>query len=148
MNAGRLALHLERVVGAPRDVVFRMHTEPAQLARWWGPAGFSAPSIELDLRVGGAYRIEMQPPEGDAFFLSGEFVEIEPPVRLSYTFRWEDPDPDDRDNVVVFSLVDVDGSTAVTVDQSPFATEARLALHRQGWTDGLERLAAAVADAS
>jgi uncharacterized protein YndB with AHSA1/START domain len=137
------ALHLERVVSAPREVVFRMHTEAESFARWWGPRGFTVRSIELDARVGGAYRIEMQPPEGDAFFLAGEFVAVEPPVRLSYTFRYEEPDPDDRENVVVFSLEGADGSTLVSVDQRPFLTEARLELHRQGWTDTLERLAAA-----
>ena len=142
-----LALHLERTVDAPREVVFRMHTDPELFARWWGPRGFTVSSIEADVRVGGAYRIEMQPPEGEAFFLGGEFVDVEPPVRLSYTFRYEDPDPDDRENVVVFSLADVHGSTAVTVDQRPFASEARLALHRQGWTDTLERLAVAVTEA-
>ena len=141
-----LALHLERVVDAPREVVFRMHSEPKLFARWWGPKGFTVSSIEADVRVGGAYRIEMQPPEGDAFFLAGEFVDVEPPVRLSYTFRWEDPAPDDRENVVVFSLEERGTATLVSVDQSPFATDARLALHRQGWTDTLERLAVAVTE--
>src|SRR6476660_2366196 len=62
--AAELMLHLERLLSAPRPVVFRMHAEPDLLARWWGPKGFSAPSIELDLRVGGGYRIAMQPPNG------------------------------------------------------------------------------------
>ena len=43
----------------------------------------------------GRYRIEMQPPEGDAFYLIGEVREVDPPARLAYTFIWEDPDPDD-----------------------------------------------------
>ena len=138
-----LRLHLERAVAAPRDVVFRMHTEPDLMARWWGPQGFTAPSVELDVRVGGAYRIEMQPSEGDAFFLAGEFIEVEAPKRLSYTFRYELPDRDDRETVVVFALDDHDKSTSVSVDQGDFLTEARLALHRQGWTQSLERLARA-----
>src|SRR5215217_6638124 len=99
--AAEMTLHLERVVPAPPPVVFRMHTEPHVLARWWGPKGFSAPSVELDVRVGGSYRIAMQPPGGDRFFLSGEFREVEPASRLAYTFRWEPPDPDDRETVVV-----------------------------------------------
>jgi uncharacterized protein YndB with AHSA1/START domain len=142
-----LALHIERVVNAPREVVFRMHTEPELFARWFGPQGFTVASVEFDARVGGTYRLEMQPPEGDAFVLGGEFVDIDPPARLSYTFRYDDPDPDDRENVVVFSLEDRGATTAVFVDQSPFATEARLELHRQGWTDSLERLAVAVTEA-
>jgi uncharacterized protein YndB with AHSA1/START domain len=137
---GEFVLHLERVLPAPRQLVFRMHTEPELLARWWGPKGFSVPSIDLDLRVGGGYRITMQPPEGDAFLLSGEFREVDPGTGLAYTFRWEPPDPDDRETVVALSLRDVRESTALTVDQGTFATEERRALHEQGWSESLGRL--------
>ena len=138
--ATELTLHLERVLPAPRALVFRMHAEPDLLAQWWGPKGFSAPSIELDVRVGGRYTIAMQPPEGDRFVLSGEFREVDPATRLVYTFRWEPPDPDDQETVVAFSLRDRSGSTALSVDQEPFATDARRVLHEQGWTESLDRL--------
>ena len=138
--ATELELHLERVLPASPTLVFRMYAEPGLLARWWGPKGFTAPSVELDVRVGGRYRIAMQPPEGDRFFLSGEFHEVDPRTRLVFTFRWEPPDPDDRDTVVVVSLRDRGGSTALTVDQGPFATDARRALHEQGWNGSLDRL--------
>ena len=137
-----LPLRLQRVLAASRQEVFRMHVEPEQLARWWGPKGFTAPSIDLDVRVGGGYRIEMQPPDGDRFFLAGEFREVEPPDRLVYTFRWEDPDPDDRETLVTFSLHELDDATEVTVEQGLFATAARRALHEQGWTESLDRLEA------
>lgn len=138
--AAELTLHLERVLPAPRPLVFRMHAEPDRLAQWWGPKGFTAPSIELDLRVGGGYRITMQPPDGHGFVLSGEFRDVEPPTRLAYTFRWEPPDPDDRETVVAFALRDLGESTALTVDQGTFVTEERRALHEQGWTESLDRL--------
>jgi uncharacterized protein YndB with AHSA1/START domain len=51
-----------------------------------GPKGFSAPEVELDVRVGGRYRIEMQPLEGNGFFILGEFRQVDPPTRLAYTF--------------------------------------------------------------
>jgi uncharacterized protein YndB with AHSA1/START domain len=82
----------------------------------------------------------MQPPEGDRFFLSGVFREVDPGTRLVYTFRYEDPDPDDRETVVAFALRDRGESTALTLDQGPFVTEARRALHEQGWTEMLDRL--------
>jgi uncharacterized protein YndB with AHSA1/START domain len=135
-----LTLHFERVLRAPRPVVFRVQTEPGYLAQWWGPKGFTTPSIELDVRVGGAYRIEMQPPEGDRFVLCGEFREIDPPARVVYTFRWDPPDPDDRETIVVLSLHDLGDSTQLDVDQGLFATEARRALHEQGWRESLDKL--------
>jgi uncharacterized protein YndB with AHSA1/START domain len=135
-----LALHMRRVLPAPRERVFRACTEPAELAKWWGPKGFTAPSVEMDLRVGGAYRIAMQPPDGDLFHLSGEFRVVDPPAQLAYTFRYEDPDPDDRETLVTLSFGDLGESTELVFTQRAFATEARRALHKQGWTDSLDRL--------
>jgi uncharacterized protein YndB with AHSA1/START domain len=140
-----LMLHLERVLPAPPARVFEAMTDPTELAKWWGPHGFSSPSLELDLRVGGAYRIAMQPPEGDLFYLRGEFREVEPSVRLSYTFEWEEPDLDDQETVVTIALRNLGGSTELVFDQGPFATEARHALHEGGWTDGLDKLEALLA---
>jgi uncharacterized protein YndB with AHSA1/START domain len=48
--------------------------------------------------------LAMKPPDGQAFHLAGEFLEIDPPGRLVYTFRWEEPDPDDRETVVALAL--------------------------------------------
>jgi uncharacterized protein YndB with AHSA1/START domain len=131
---------MKRVIRAPRPLVFDALTEPDELAKWWGPSGFTAPSVEVDLRVGGSYRIAMQPPDGDLFYLAGEFREIDPPARLAYTFRWEDPDPDDQETLVTLTLRDLGASTEVIFTQAEFATEERRALHHQGWTDSLDRL--------
>lgn len=144
---GELTLDLRRVLAAPRATVYRACTDPDQLAQWWGPRGFTSPGMELDVRVGGSYRIAMQPPDGELFYLAGEFLDVDPPARLSYTFRWEDPDPDDRETVVTMSLADLGGSTELTVSQGAFATEPRLELHRAGWTDSFDRLEALLSSA-
>ena len=142
MNAqeNQLVLELTCVLGAPRERIFRMLTEPAELAKWWGPHGFTTPQIDMDVRVSGVYRFAMQPPEGDLFHLTGEFLEIDGPRRLRYTFRWEEPDPDDRTTVVSLSLDDVGDATELSLSQGMFATEARVSLHRSGWADSLEKL--------
>jgi uncharacterized protein YndB with AHSA1/START domain len=136
-----LPLQLTRVLDATPSRVWRALTEPGELARWWGPAGFTCPSVEVDLRVGGRYRIAMQPPRGAAFFLEGEFREVIPPSRLAYTFRWEPPDADDQETLATLSLADIGGTTELALDQRPFATRARLELHQGGWSDSLDRLA-------
>ena len=135
-----LALHMKRVLPATPSVVFRACTEPVELAKWWGPRGFTTPSIEINLRVGGRYRFAMQPPAGVLFHLTGEFREVDPPSRLAYTFVWEPPDPDDQETLVMLSFRDADGSTEVDLTQGVFATKARRAVHEQGWTDSFERL--------
>jgi uncharacterized protein YndB with AHSA1/START domain len=147
-SAGGLTLDLSRVLPLPPARVFRACTDPDELAKWWGPRGFTAPSVELDVRVGGRYRIAMQPPEGDLFYLSGDFREVTPPTRLVSTFRWEDPDPDDCETVVTLTFQDLGGSTELALVQEGFATEARRALHRAGWTDGFDRLEALLSQRS
>ena len=110
------------------------------MGSWWGPQGFTVASIEFDPRVGATYRIEMQPPEGASFHLSGEFRDVDPPSRLAFTFRYEDPDPDDVENLVELSARDLDGSTELALTQGPFKTEARRELHHAGWSDSFDRL--------
>jgi uncharacterized protein YndB with AHSA1/START domain len=143
--AATLSLHLERHFPASVAEVFAANTDQELLAQWWGPKGFSVLAVELDVEVGGHYRITMQPPEGDPFFLSGEYQAVDECSRLAYTFRWDPPDPDDRETVVVLSFRGRGGSTALVVDQGDFATEARKGLHVQGWTESIDRLEALLA---
>jgi len=142
MNAppGGFVLELQMVMDSPRERIFSALTDSTALARWFGPRGFTMPEIEVDLHVGDGYRFTMQPPEGRRFQISGEFLEIEAPRRLVYTFRYEEPDPDDRETVVALTLEEVGHATEVSVSQGEFATEERLELHRSGWTDSLEKL--------
>jgi uncharacterized protein YndB with AHSA1/START domain len=137
-----LTLEIDRTLPAAPALVFAAFADPNRLARWWGPAGFSTPSLDFDPRAGSSYRIEMQPPAGDAFYLAGEFRVVDPPTRLAFTFRWEDPDPDDVETAVDLSFRDLGQSTAVVLTQGPFKTEARRALHRDGWTESFHKLEA------
>jgi uncharacterized protein YndB with AHSA1/START domain len=133
---------MTRALPAAPARVYELFTDPDELARWWGPQGFSVPSLDFAPRVGDGYRIEMQPPEGDPFYLAGEFRAVDPPTRLAYTFRWEDPDPDDVETAVDLTFQHLGESTQVAFRQGPFKTEARRALHRDGWTDSLDKLEA------
>ena len=139
-RSDELTLEMKRVLTAVPSVVFEAFSDSGELAKWWGPEGFTTPSLEFDPRVGETYRIEMQPPEGDRFYLTGEFREVDPPVRLAYTFVWEDPDPDDVETLVGLSFRDLGESTEVAFTQGPFKTEPRRALHRDGWTDSFDKL--------
>jgi uncharacterized protein YndB with AHSA1/START domain len=141
MTAGDgLVLRLTRTLPAPRPAVYKALSDPGELAKWWGPRGFTAPHVDFDPRVGESYRIAMQPPDGELFYLTGEFREVDPPARLVYTFRWEDPTPDDRETLVTLSLRVRGDGTELDLAQGAFATEERRALHREGWSDSLDKL--------
>ncbi|MFA9431139.1 SRPBCC domain-containing protein [Egicoccus sp. AB-alg2] len=138
--SGSRRIRLRTELPGPPAAVFAALTEPDRLARWWGPHGFSLPEVELALRVGGGYRFAMQPPAGEPFHVQGEFLEVAPPHRLVFTFRYEEPDPDDVETVVTVTLSARGAATRIFVEQEAFATEARRALHEAGWSDSLDRL--------
>src|SRR3954453_10021055 len=161
---GELVLEIERVLPLARPAAFAAFTDPNVLARWWGPEGVSIPSLNFEPRAGERYRIEMQPREGEAFYLTGEFREVDPSERLAFTFAWEEPDPDDVETLAELALRDPGGrrgeapdpddvetlaelafrdrggSTVVALTQGAFKTEARRELHRGGWTDSFDKL--------
>jgi uncharacterized protein YndB with AHSA1/START domain len=140
-KAGGLMLEMSRVFHDRPSRLFSIFSDPDELSKWWGPEGFATLTLDFRPSTGRRYRIEMQPSEGEVFFLIGEFREVDPPRRLTYTFEWEDPDPDDVETIVDLSFRAVDDSTEVTLIQGPFKTEARRSLHRTGWTDGFNKIA-------
>jgi uncharacterized protein YndB with AHSA1/START domain len=133
-------LRLERRLPVPQATVYDALTEADQLGQWWGPRGFTTPSVDFDPRVGDRYRIAMQPPDGDLFNLLGEFRKVDPPAGLTFTFRWEPPHPDDRETLVTLSLLDLGDETEIRLTQGEFATEERYTLHEAGWTESFDRL--------
>jgi uncharacterized protein YndB with AHSA1/START domain len=137
-----LTLEIERILPAPPDSVFEAVVDPDRVSSWFGPEGFTVPDLSFPARVGEPYRLKMQPPEGEPFYLGGVFREVDPPAKLVFTFAYETPDPDDVETLVELSFRDLGESTEVTLTQGPFKTEGRLALHRDGWGDSFDRLAA------
>ena len=130
---------MKRVLPATPPVVFEAFSA-SELPKWWGPDGFTIPSVDFQPRVGESYRIEMKPPEGDPFHLIGEFREVDAPGRLAFTFAWEPADPDDVETLVGLSFRDLGDSTEVAFTQGKFKTEERRSLHRDGWTDSFDKL--------
>lgn len=71
-------VRIERKFQAPLKLVWEVWTNPLHLEKWWGPKGFSNPTVEFDFKVGGSYRIVMRSPEGIDYPVVGKFLEITP----------------------------------------------------------------------
>jgi uncharacterized protein YndB with AHSA1/START domain len=78
-------LTLSRVFAAPRELVFKVWTDPAHLARWWGPSMFTTPVCRADARPGGELYIVMRSPQGDEYPMQGVYQEVVRPERLVFT---------------------------------------------------------------
>ena len=114
VRTGDLVLH-ETFRAAPEWIFSRM-TDPAELVKWWGRTGSPRRRQSSTSPVGGGYRLTMQPPHGPSFHLMGALLEVDRPNCLSYTFRWEEQLPDDRETVVLLVLHPVDGGRIVEID--------------------------------
>ena len=119
-----------RVVNAPRAEVFRAFTEPALLARWWGPEGFTNTFEEFELRAGGTWRFDMHGPDGSHTSINNEFVEIAPLQRI--VLRHIQPEHMFQ---IALTFTDVDGGTRVDW-RTEFESAAQAGQVRSIW-DGL-----------
>jgi uncharacterized protein YndB with AHSA1/START domain len=148
--AGDIALRVARTFRASTERVFQAWTAPEELKKWSAPGEAKVGAVEVDLRVGGAYRIRMEGPDGSVHVAAGEYLDIDAPRRLVYTWRWEkqpegqkDPHAQargTRDTVVTVEFFERPGGTEVVLTHSGFETEESRAGHGQGWDGCLEKL--------
>lgn len=139
-----------RRLAAPRELVFKLWTDPKHLAKWWGPNGFTNPVCEFDARPGGRIYIDMTGPDGTVYPMNGTVEEIVPPERL--VLRCDCcGDAEGNPGVVSITTVtfhaEADGTRLVVeaevVKAEDFARDA-LAGMEQGWSETLDRLAEAL----
>jgi uncharacterized protein YndB with AHSA1/START domain len=76
---------ISRVLDAPRELVWKAWIDPERMAQWWGPAGFTSPVCEMDVRPGGAHRIVMRGADGVEYPVKGIYREVVAPERLVMT---------------------------------------------------------------
>src|SRR3954447_14604623 len=83
-------VRVERRIAAPREKVFDAWTDPSVLRDWWSAMPTMSPgAIEVDLREGGRYRMEMRADDGQVHTVVGEYREVRGPERVAYTWTWE-----------------------------------------------------------
>lgn len=136
------SLRITRVVKADPERVFRAWTEPERLKAWSCPEGGTVIAAEVDLRVGGRYRITMQSSEGGVHNAVGEYREIEPPHRLVYTWDWEEDEYEVGETLVTAEFRALGGATEVILTHELFPNVEAKASHEQGWASCLNRLEA------
>ncbi len=141
------SLVLERIIDAPRELVFKAWTDPELVAQWWGPKYFSNPVCELDVRPGGAILIHMRGPDGVIYPMKGEFIEVAPPERLVMTSKaFEGEDGSFMlEELTTVTFAEHEGKTKLTVQAviTKAAPEAAGALAgmEEGWNQSLDNLA-------
>jgi len=146
MPAERTAGHvleIRRTYNVPRERVFAAWTKPQELQRWSAPGDMTVPSAEVDLRVGGRYRIVMQSPNGATHTAVGVYRVVDPPSRLVYTWVWEERAAM-ADTLVTLEFHQKGAGTELVLRHEELADEADRANHEKGWIGCLAKLPTAL----
>jgi uncharacterized protein YndB with AHSA1/START domain len=136
-----LAIRLRRRFASPREKVFRAWTQPETLKRWWCPKGWTPAEIEIDLRVGGTYRIGMRRLSGGApIYVRGRFLEVRPPEKLVYTWHWDGAFEQMPETQVAVEFLEIGSKTDVILTHEAFSDLVLRHEHRNGWIEACNRM--------
>lgn len=108
---------LSRVLAAPRDLVFKVWTDPQHLARWFGPGGWATETLEIDVRPNGRWRFVYVSPEGRRYDNRIVFLRFEPPNLIEFDHGSDRDEDPSRFRVTVTFDEQSDGATVVTLRQ-------------------------------
>lgn len=144
---------ITRTLDAPRDLVFRMWSNPELLTRWYAPRRCRLEVLHFDFREGGEFRSRIREPDGSGCLCSAIFTQISEPERIVYTMCFSDeqgrfvpassvgadPDWPDRTTVTV-TFVEENGRTTITLHQTVPESVAKRTGAYPSWVEMLERL--------
>ncbi|QWF17791.1 SRPBCC domain-containing protein [Lysobacter capsici] len=144
------SITVQCVIDAPRDLVFLGWTDPIHVARWWGPRGFRGVVRQMEVAVGGRFRICTVGPDGTEYPIKGTYEDVVEPQRLVYVDDWDDERPSQPSRVNVLFAEHGPEQTVLSV-RIAFASQAeREAAQARGivagWGESFERLDAYLAE--
>lgn len=130
-------LEIRRRIPAARERVFDAWTQAKELDRWSAPSPMTA-RAEVDLRVGGRYRIVMRDRDGAERSVGGVYRVVERPSKLVYTWKWDESPM--GDSIVTVEFLDRGKETEVILRHEGLADAGSRARHEHGWNGCLENL--------
>lgn len=134
-------VRIRRELPATPGEVFAAWTDVESLKKWLCPGDTRVTAAELDLRVGGRFRIVMSDEGGD-YENVGEYLEIERPRRL--VFNWRSPGTENRETRVTVTLRPSAGGTELTLVHERLPNQDSATRHQKGWSSIAEKLEAAL----
>lgn len=130
-------LYIEREFKASPAELFQAWTNPQAMTQWMAPAPVQCKEVQLDLKVGGSYRIHMVSEEGD-HIATGKYLEIQPEKKLVFTWGWEGGEV--KGTKVTVSFEFKGGKTHMGILHEDFPSASAAEKHTEGWKGCLVKL--------
>jgi len=134
-------LTLQRHYPVAPEKVWRAWTDPEAIKRWWGPGGPDnrVSVAELDVRIGGRFRIVFGGREGTDHEVTGVYVIVQPNRKLGFTWTWPRTTPE-RESVVTIEFKRAGNGTELLFRHEQLHDESVRDGHKRGWTESLAKL--------
>ncbi|MDQ2954209.1 MAG: SRPBCC domain-containing protein [Pseudomonadota bacterium] len=132
------SLTLKRRLNAAPEKVYAAWTEPAQIAKWFGPDTGAVTRTETDVRVGGRYTIVFHTEDGGEHYVSGVYREVVRNQKLQFTWAWRSTP--ERESVVTILVKPEGNGSILTLIHEQFFDEPARDRHQSGWTGCLDKL--------
>lgn len=131
---GSFEIVMTRTYDAPRELVFKVSTDPDLIPQWWGPAYLTTVVDRMEVREGGRWRYVQTDPEGNEYAFHGVYHSIEAPERIVWTFEWEGM----PGHVILesYTFEDIGGKTKVTTQSVFQSVEDRDGMLASGMEEG------------
>jgi uncharacterized protein YndB with AHSA1/START domain len=133
------SLALSRHYPVAPEKVWRAWTDPEALKRWWGPGSDSTSLAQLDVRVGGRFRIIFGGAQGRDHEVTGIYKEVVPNRKLVFTWTWPRTTPE-RESVVTIVFKASGSGTELDFLHEQLFDESVREGHKRGWTEALDKL--------
>lgn len=142
------SLYIQRIFNTHCNDMFKAWTDPDILEQWFAPEGVITEAAEVDLRVGGDYKITLKLPDGERVQHYGTYREITPPEKLVFTWildgeGCEGHKAEKSETLVTVEFNALGNQTEVCLTHELFMTEKAKEMHSFGWNgclDGLDRM--------
>ena len=132
------SLTLKRRLNAAPEKVYAAWTDPAKIAKWFGPDAGPVTRSVTDVRAGGRYSIVFHTDDGEEHNVSGVYREVIPNEKLQFTWAWRSTP--ERESLVTVLIKPDNGGSILTLIHEQFFDDAARDRHRHGWTGSLDKL--------
>jgi uncharacterized protein YndB with AHSA1/START domain len=133
------SLTLVRQIAARPSIVFDALTTVEGIACWWVPDAGPVLLAQVDLRVGGRFRVRFRMLDGSEHESTGEYLEVVKPERLAMSWRWEGAE-DPGESRIEIDLRAIAGGTELTFTHARLHDEESRRGHERGWNGALDKL--------
>lgn len=140
VTVDNFSLTMDRAYNASKQAVYDAWTNKEALIEWFAPTKEMSTIVhQLELEVGGHYRIEMLEPDGSSHKIHGEYVALNPFDQIIFTWEWES-DEMNINSLVTIDINEVDGLTSMVLTHDQLGSQHSVDLHTEGWTGCIAQL--------